>query len=301
MEEFNFSESINGIWDKLAAWLDAFFLGLPNFILAVIVFILFLIIAKYAAKVFDRLLRLRVRQDSIREITVKVLKVIIIIIGFVVALGLLNLNTVLTSILAGAGVVGLAIGLALQGTLNNTFSGVILSFLPELQIGDWIETNGYAGIVREINLRSIVIQEADNNYVVIPNGKIIDEPFKNYSRTVRSRVMLDCGVAYDSDLEFVQNLTIKTMEEIFPQRGNEEVEFMYNEFADSSINFVVRFWTDVTKRKDILVATNKAIIALKKAFDQNDINIPFPIRTIDFTNKLSINKQEAGIKPEAEE
>jgi small conductance mechanosensitive channel len=293
LEEFNFNESINGIWEKLAAWLDSMILGLPNFLLAVIVFILFVLIAKYAAKIFDRLLRLRVRQDSIREITVKVLKVIIIIIGFVVALGLLNLSTVLTSILAGAGVVGLAIGLALQGTLNNTFSGVILSFLPELQIGDWIETNGYAGIVREINLRSIVIQEADNNYVVIPNGKIIDEPFKNYSRTVRSRIMLDCGVAYNSDLEFVQDLTIKTMAELFPQRGNEEVEFMYNEFADSSINFVVRFWADVTKRKDILVAKNKAIIALKKAFDQNDINIPFPIRTIDFTNKLSINKPEA--------
>lgn len=273
--------------------MDSIILGLPNFLVAVIVFVIFLFIAKYAAKVFDKLLRLRVRQDSIREITVKVLKVIIVIIGFVVALGLLNLNTVLTSILAGAGVVGLAIGLALQGTLNNTFSGVILSFLPELQIGDWIETNNYAGIVREINLRSIVIQESDNNYVVIPNGKIIDEPFKNYSRTVRSRVMLDCGVAYNSDLEFVQSLSIKTMEELFPQRGNEEVEFMYKEFGDSSINFVVRFWADVTKQRDILVAKNKAIIELKKAFDQHDINIPFPIRTIDFTNKLSINKPEA--------
>lgn len=274
----------------MAAWLDSLILNLPNFILAVIVFILFLIAAKYIAKVVDRVFLRRIRQDSIRQITLKVLKVVIIIIGFVVALGLLNLSTVLTSILAGAGVVGLAIGLALQGTLNNTFSGVILSFLPELQIGDWIETNGFAGMVTEINLRSIIIKEADNNYVVIPNSKLIEEPFKNYSRTTRSRVVLDCGVAYDSNLEFVQGLTIETMEKIFPQRGNEEVEFMYQEFADSSINFVVRFWTDVTKRRDILIAKNKAIIALKKAFDENDINIPFPIRTIDFTNKLSINK-----------
>ena len=276
----------------MAAWLDSLILNLPNFILAVIVFILFLIAAKYIAKVVDRVFLRRIRQDSIRQITLKVLKVVIIIIGFVVALGLLNLSTVLTSILAGAGVVGLAIGLALQGTLNNTFSGVILSFLPELQIGDWIETNGFAGMVTEINLRSIIIKEADNNYVVIPNSKLIEEPFKNYSRTTRSRVVLDCGVAYDSNLEFVQGLTIETMEKIFPQRGNEEVEFMYQEFADSSINFVVRFWTDVTKRRDILIAKNKAIIALKKAFDENDINIPFPIRTIDFTNKLSINKPE---------
>jgi len=291
LEEFDINESLNNLWGKLAAWLDALIVGLPNFITAALVFILFLIIAKYASRVINKLLKFKVRQDSIREITVKVFKVIIILIGFFVALGILNLNTVLTSVLAGAGVVGLAIGLALQGTLNNTFSGVILSFLPELQIGDWIETNGFAGIVSEINLRSIIIKEADNNYVVIPNSKLIEEPFKNFSRTTRSRVMLDCGVAYNSNLEFVQDLTIQTMEKLFPQRGNEEVEFMYKEFADSSINFVVRFWTDVTKNRDILIAKNKAIIALKKAFDENNINIPFPIRTIDFTNKLSIDKQ----------
>lgn len=290
MKEFNFSESVKGLWNKLAEWLDSIILGLPNFILAILVFIIFVIIAKYAAKGLDNLLRYKVRQDSIRHITTKVFKVIVILVGFFIALNVLNLDTLLTSVLAGAGVVGLAIGLALQGTLNNTFSGVILSFLPELQIGDWIETNGYAGFVTEINLRSFVIKEADNNYVVIPNSKLIEEPFKNFSRTPRSRVMLDCGVAYDSDLELVQSLTIKTMQELFPQTGNEEVEFMYNEFADSSINFVVRFWTDVVKRKDILVAKNQAIIALKKAFDEHDINIPFPIRTIDFTNKLSINK-----------
>lgn len=290
MEDFNFNESVRGLWNKLAEWLDSLILGLPNFILAILVFIIFLLIARYASKVLDNLLKYKVRQDSIRHITTKVFKVIIVLIGFFIALNVLNLDTLLTSVLAGAGVVGLAIGLALQGTLNNTFSGVILSFLPELQIGDWIETNGYSGFVTEINLRSFVIKEADNNFVVIPNSKLIEEPFKNFSRTTRSRVMLDCGIAYDSDLELVQKLTIETMQRLFPQSGNEEVEFMYNEFADSSINFVVRFWTDVVKRKDILVAKNKAIIALKKTFDEHDINIPFPIRTIDFTNKLSINK-----------
>lgn len=292
MEEFSLSKSLNNLWEKLAEWMDSLILGLPNFILAVIVFILFVIIAKYAAKIVDRLLRFKVKQDSIREITVKVLKVVIILVGFFIALGLLNLDKILTSVLAGAGVVGLAIGLALQGTLNNTFSGVILSFIPELQIGDWIETEGYAGFVKDITLRSVVIKEADNNYVVIPNSKLIEGPFKNYSRTRRSRVMLNCGVAYNSNLEFVQELTKKTMAELFPQNGQEEIEFMFEEFADSSINFVVRFWVDVSKKKDVLVAKNRAIIGLKKVFDEHNINIPFPIRTIDFTNKLSINKPE---------
>ena len=290
LKNFDLNESIKGIWDKMGSWLDSLILNLPNFILAVIVFMLFVYIAKLAAKFADRLLRKKGSQASIRQITTKVVKLLVILIGFFVALGLLNLDKVLTSVLAGAGVVGLAIGLALQGTLNNTFSGVIISFLPELQIGDWVVTNGYAGEVVEINLRNIVVKESDNNYVMIPNSKIIEEPFKNFTRTARSRVMINCGIGYSSDLEFVQKLTTETMQDLFPQRGNEEVEFMYEAFGDSSINFVVRFWTDVTRNKDVLVAKNKGIIAIKKAFDQNGINIPFPIRTIDFTNPLSLNE-----------
>ncbi|APG59258.1 mechanosensitive ion channel family protein [Christiangramia salexigens] len=292
MQEFDVQDSIKGIWDKLGGWLDSIILGLPNFLVAVLVFILFIFIAKYVGKIFDRLFRKQIKQDSIRLMTVKVIKAIVILIGFFIALGLLNLDKVLTSVLAGAGVVGLAIGLALQGTLNNTFSGLILSFLPELQIGDWVETNGYAGSVSEINLRNIVIKQSDNNYVVIPNSKIVEEPFKNYSRTKRSRVFVNCGVGYESDLEMVRDLTLDLIREKFPQQSNEEVEFMYQEFGDSSINFVVRFWADVSKNRDILIAQNKAIIAIKKAFDEKDINIPFPIRTIDFSNKLSLNKGE---------
>jgi len=274
----------------MAEWLDALILNLPNFILAILVFALFIFIAKYTAKLIDRLLRAKGSQGSIRQITTKVIKVVIILIGFFVALGLLNLDKVLTTVLASAGVVGLAIGLALQGTLNNTFSGVFLSFLPQLQIGDWIDTNGYSGEVIEVSLRNIIIKEADNNFVVIPNAKIIEQPFKNFSRTPRSRVMLDCGVAYNSNLEMVETLTKDTIAKLFPPRENEEVEFMYQKFGDSSINFVVRFWTDVSNIRDVLLAKNKAIITLKKAFDKNNINIPFPIRTIDFSNNLSVDK-----------
>ena len=290
MQEFNLQDSVKGIWDKLEGWLDTIILGLPNFLLAVVVFIIFIFIAKYVGKIFDKIFARSIKQDSIRQMATKVIKAIVILIGFFIALGLLNLDTVLTSVLGAAGVVGLAIGLALQGTLNNTFSGLILSFLPELQIGDWVETNGFAGSVMEINLRNIVIKQSDNNYVIIPNGKIIEEPFKNFTRTARSRVFVNCGVGYSSDLEMVRELTIKTIEDIFPQRGNEEVELMFQEFGDSSINYVLRFWTDVTKNRDILIAQNTAIIAIKKAYDAKGINIPFPIRTIDFTNKLSVNK-----------
>ena len=223
-----------------------------------------------------------VKQDSIKVMAGQTAFAITVLIGFFIALGIMDLDKVLTSVLAGAGVVGLAIGLALQGTLNNTFSGVILSFMPKLQLGDWVESNDYSGIVEDITLRNVTIRQADNNYVIIPNANIVDSPFKNWSQTNRSRVFLSCGVGYESDLEAVKKLTIETLTNEFEQQSNEDIEFFYEGFGDSSINFVARFWAPVTKRKDMLVAQDRAIIAIKKAFDAHDINIPFPIRTLDF-------------------
>ena len=268
--------------DKLQGWIDAIILKLPNLVVAVLVVILFWIIAKYASKLVRNVLMRHVKQDSIKVMAGKISFAITILIGFFLALGIMELDKVLTTILAGAGVVGLAVGLALQGTLSNTFSGVMLSFLPRIELGDWVETNGYAGFVEDINLRSVIIKEADNNYVMVPNSKIVDSPFKNYSQTKRSRVFINCGVGYESNLEQVEELTIKTLAEHFKNGDGEDIEFYYQEFGDSSINFVVRFWIDASKKKDVLTAQNIAIKAIKRAFDANDINIPFPIRTLDF-------------------
>ncbi|MGM0635179.1 MAG: mechanosensitive ion channel family protein [Bacteroidota bacterium] len=283
--------------DKIDNWVDSVILNLPNFILAIISFIIFLVIAKYLGQALDKIIKKTKAQDSIRVVSVKVFRVIIVLIGFFLALGILNLDKVLTSILGAAGVLGLAIGLALQGTLNNTFSGVILSFLPKIQIGDWIETNDHSGRIIDINLRSVVLQTVDQNILVIPNSKIVDTPFKNYSRSSRGRVILTCGVGYESDLERVEEITIKAVESVFEQQPGENIQFYYQEFGDSSINYVVRFWSKVRDKKDVLYAQHKAIKAIKKAYNENDINIPFPIRTLDF-DKNKFRSETLTIKNE---
>ena len=268
--------------EKLQGWGESLILKLPNFIIAILVFCTFWFLAKYVSKFVRNIMMRGVKQDSIRVMAGKTAFAITVLIGFFVALGVMDLDKVLTSVLAGAGVVGLAIGLALQGTLNNTFSGVILSFMPRLQLGDWVETNDYSGFVEDITLRNVTLKQSDNNYVIVPNASIVDSPFKNWSQTARSRVFINCGVGYESDLEAVKKLTIETLKKEFEQQDSEEIEFFYESFGDSSINFVARFWAPVTKRKDMLAAQDLAIIAIKKAFDANDINIPFPIRTLDF-------------------
>ena len=286
MQETEIVEKTEKAWSDLTTkvydWVDSIVMNLPNFIIAVLVLILFIIFAKYSSKLIDKIFRKSNAQDSIRTVSVKVFRVIIISFGIFLSLGILNLNSVLTTILGAAGVLGLAVGFALQGTLHNTFSGIIISFIPKLQIGDWIETNDYAGFVVDINLRSVIIQTVDYNLVVIPNSKIVDAPFKNFSRTPRGRIILTCGVGYESDLPKVQEITENAIKEIFDQRPGESVQFFYTEFGDSSINYQLRFWANVANQGDVYKAQHDAILAIKAAYNKNNINIPFPIRTLDF-------------------
>lgn len=272
----------NQLQINLENWADTLIGYLPNFFLAVLCLVFFFLLAKYGSKLLFKILNKTKAQESIKVISAKILRITVVLVGFFIALGILDLNKVLTTVLGAAGVISLVIGLALQGTLRNTFAGLILSFLPKIQIGDWIETNDHAGRVIDINLRSIVLQTADQNMVIIPNAKIIDSDFKNYSRTPRGRITLTCGVGYESDLDFVQKITTQAVQKEFPQRAMESIQFYYTGFENSSIDYIIRFWTDVRDQKDVYEGRHKAILAIKKAYNQNDINIPFPIRTLDF-------------------
>ncbi|WP_282122403.1 mechanosensitive ion channel family protein [Algibacter mikhailovii] len=286
------SMAFNNLIDKLQGWLSAIIQNIPNFILAITVMIASYVVARYTRKIILKLIKNRVPQQSIANIIAKISAVIVVVVGLFLALGIMNLGKMLTSLLAGAGVVGLAIGLALQGTLSNTFAGVIISFRKRIQIGNWVETNGYSGEVIDVNLKEFVLREADNNIVVIPNKMILENPLKNYSLTTRMRVFLECGVGYESDLEEVKKLTKEVIANSFDQvQSPENVEFYYTEFGDSSINYLCRFWIDAESMLEKLNAKTQAIIEIKKAYDKAGINIPFPIRTLEFNNKLSFDEK----------
>jgi small conductance mechanosensitive channel len=205
--------------------------------------------------------------------------IVIIALGFLLALGILNLDTALKSALAGAGVAGLAIGLALQGTLSDTFSGVMLAVRQVINVGDYIKTNDYEGFVEKIELRNTWIRESDNNMVVIPNKDVLEKPFKNYGLTETIRVSVECGVAYSSDLDHVMEVADHSIQKKFPQESG-QIEFYYTGFGNSAIEFKIRFWVAAIKNRTILSTHSDAIRLLKKGFDEAGITIPFPIRTL---------------------
>ncbi len=289
--KLQFQTALDGLIEKLENWFTAIVQMLPNLLIAILVLVTAYFTAKFVKKIVTKLVSKKIEQDSISNIIGKVSAIAVVVAGLLLALGILDLSKTLSSLLAGAGVVGLAIGLALQGTLSNTFAGLVLSFKQKIEIGNWVETNGFSGEVMDINLKDFTIKEADNNMVIIPNKTILENPMKNYSLTTKMRVMLECGVGYESDLEHVEQLTKQTIANVFSQvKEANEVEFYYTEFGGSSINYLCRFWIDADSALEKLRAKSTAIIEIKKAYDKENINIPFPIRTLQFDNELSLQK-----------
>jgi small conductance mechanosensitive channel len=292
-----FLEAWSKMLDKLMSWLDAIIINIPNILIAIIVFIAAIFISKYVNKLTLRILDKGKLQRSMKEVIAKLMAIITILLGLFLILGILDLSKTLNTLLAGAGVAGLAVGLALQGAMANTYSGIILSYIKFVKIGDWIESNDYEGEIINIDLRAVTLKQVDNNLVYIPNKQVVENPIKNYSKTKKSRVILNCGVGYESDLEFVKKLAIETITNYFDAvKKTDEVLFLYREFGDSAINFELRYWINSTSGLEVAKSKTEAIIQLKKAFDANNINIPFPIRTLDIPNLKYGDKEISVVK-----
>lgn len=278
-------EELQSAWgrllDKLASWLDTIIVSLPNFLVASITFIFAYWLSKNLQGYLNKILKKVIKQPSIRGLITNIFAIVVVVLGVFLALAILNLDGTLKSLLAGAGVAGLAISLALQGALSNTFSGVFIAIKDELNVGDYIESNGYAGEVSEIDLRNTKIRESDNNIVIIPNKMILENPFKNFGLTKQIRTTITCGVGYESDLEEVEKIAKTSISNLFPKQKAENIEFYYTGFGESSIDFILRFWLEGKNNVSSVDVKSKAIVAIKKSFENNNISIPYPVRTIN--------------------
>lgn len=277
-----FSESWGNLIDKLEGWFDGIVTNLPNIILAAAVMSFAFLLSSYIRKIVQKGIRKITNNDTVTGVIANIATAAFMILSLFLVLGILNLDKALTSLLAGAGVIGLAIGLALQDPMINLFSGVLMSVRDYYSVGDLVQTNGFEGKIKSINLRSTILDLADGQEVIIPNKDVLQNPLKNYSHTPRRRIEVKCGVAYNDDLEEVRDTVVRAIENNIEFMDIKPVSMYFTEFGDSSINFTVYFWQRITSQADYKAAHSKAIITIKKALDKNGFSIPFPIRTLDF-------------------
>lgn len=275
------TDAIQLVLDKLSGWLDSLILLLPNLVVAILVTLLASIVAKLVKKAVRRTMHRLTRQSRVADLVASIAGIAVLAAGVFIALGVVGADTAVTSLLAGVGIVGLALGLAFQSIASNFVAGVILLVRPPFRAGSLIETESHIGTVEEMTLRTTILRSVQGQLVHVPNSSIIQNPIINYS-TGRRRVDLSVGVSYGDDLETVQRVTIDAVRTVPIRDPEQEVELFYEGFGDSAINLVVRFWISFERQADFMTARAEAVKRIKQAYDEHDITIPFPIRTLDF-------------------
>ncbi|MBG59026.1 MAG: mechanosensitive ion channel protein MscS [Peredibacter sp.] len=268
--------------NKIEGWIEGFIAGLPNFIVAIVVILLSFLIAKGVRKLSSKLVDKVTHNKAVGRLLQTLIYLTVVFSGIFVALGILNLDKTVTSLLAGAGVIGLALGFAFQEIAANFIAGILIAFRKPFSIGDLVEMGQYYGKVTNMNMRTTTITTLQGLDAIIPNKKMFTEAFMNYTSNNERRMDLGVGVSYGDDLEKVEEVTISCLEKIEDRDTSKDIEFFYTDFGASSINFDVRVWLKFREEKDFLRIRHKAVKEIKKAFDDNDIDIPFPIRTLNF-------------------
>lgn len=185
-----------------------------------------------------------------------------------------------TSFVAVLGAASLAVGLALQGSLANFAGGVLIVIFKPFKVGDWVLIQGYEGIVSEIQIFNTIITTLDNKTLVLPNGIVSNGHVLNFFNLPERRIDMIFGVSYTDDLDKTRNVikgVFDANEKIL--RGKPQYEYLIAvvDLADSSVNFEIRVWCKTEDYWDVYFALKED---MKKAFDKNDISIPFPQRDI---------------------
>lgn len=280
------SSTLNNAYElminKISGWLQTFIEMLPNLGMAILVFIIFLLLARLSRKVVKKLFDKTSDNKAVRSLLTTIAYYVVMGIGIFFILGILNLDKTVTSLLAGVGIIGLALGFAFQDIAANFISGILLSIRKPFSIGDRVKISGYFGDVEETNLRTTVIKLGAGQMIYIPNSDVISNPIENFDQTGERRINLEVGVSYADDLDKAEELALKAIQSIDEVINKDNIDFSYYEFGGSSINFVIRFKVEYQSEGHYIKVRSKGVKAINDAFAKGGISIPFPIRTLDF-------------------
>jgi small conductance mechanosensitive channel len=242
-----------------------------NIAMAVLIFIIGRIITKIIVSLIGKIMRRAKMDEILINFILSIANGLLTLFVIVAAIDRLGVNT--TSLVALVGAAGLAIGLALQGSLQNFAAGVMLIVFQPFKNGDFIEAAGVIGSVEKISIFSTILSTPDNKEVIVPNGDIYSGTITNYSAKPTRRVDMEFGIGYEDDIHKARETIQKILDEDTRILSDPAPQILVAALADSSVNFVVRPWV---KRADYWLVKCEVTEKVKLAFDANGISIPYP-------------------------
>lgn len=277
--------------NQIQGWGRTIIEMLPNFVVAILVVIIFFLLAGVIYRVLSQVLRRFSHNETVTGILSTSVYVLVILVGIFVALGVLRLEKTVTSLLAGAGVIGIALGLAFQDIASNFIAGIFIAFMKPFKVGDIVQVDNTLGQIRRIDIRTTSVMTFDDLELMIPNKDMFTKTITNYTTTPRRRLDIVAGVSYADDLRKVKKVVTEVLESVI-HRTSDPVTFGFTGFGDSSINFKASVWVIYPGDGNFDRACDDAIIKMKDAFDREGISFPFPTRTLDFGIKGGVSLRE---------
>ncbi|WP_312284930.1 small-conductance mechanosensitive channel MscS [Yokenella regensburgei] len=271
MEDLNVVDSINNAGGWLVRNQELLLSYAVNIVAALAIVIVGMIAARIISNTINRLMVARKIDATVADFLAALVRYAIIAFTLIAALGRVGVQT--ASVIAVLGAAGLAVGLALQGSLSNLAAGVLLVMFRPFRAGEYVDLGGVAGTVLNVQIFSTTMRTVDGKIVVIPNGKIIAGNIINFSREPVRRNEFIIGVAYETDIDKVKALVMQILQSDDRILKDREMTVRLNELGASSINFVIRAWS---KSSDLQAVYWDVLEHIKRDFDANGISFPYP-------------------------
>jgi len=255
---------------------------LPQLVISLVILFMTYGFAKLAKHIVKSLLKRTYLRPSLVELLVLFASLTIWLIGIMISAIIAFPDLTPTKMLAGLGIGSVAIGFAFKDIFENFLAGIIILVRREMRIGDFVECEGYEGRVEAILVRETHIRKTDGELVILPNSMLFKNPLTIRTALEERRTTIICGVAYGEDVDEARSVIKQAVTDCKTVISDSRpVEIFANEFADSSINFEVTWWTG-SKPLDIRESRDEVVAAVKSALDEAGIEIPFPYRTLTF-------------------
>ncbi|MFC7020585.1 MULTISPECIES: mechanosensitive ion channel family protein [Haloarcula] len=284
----------------IAEFLDGFGVPAATAIASAIVFVVAFVAIYVLGKVVviplvDRSLESRDLDAHARKPLKKLTSIVMLFVAVSVAFGLAEFGNFLQSLATIAAAATLAIGFAMQDVLKNFVAGIFIYTDKPFRIGDWIEWDGNSGIVEDISLRVSRVRTFDNELLTVPNSNLTDGVIKNPVAKEQLRLKFVFGIGYDDDIDKATEIIIEEAEANEGIMEDPAPSVRLVELGDSSVGLQSRVWIDDPSRADFVKTRGEYVQAVKQRFDEEDINIPYPNRTIG--GGLELSNVEGLVEP----
>jgi small conductance mechanosensitive channel len=275
-------DTLQAIWEMLRGRAQGIADILPELFVALIVFCLFLLVARLVAAGVRAGTRRVERRHSLGVVLARLVQWAIGLFGLLVAVTIVFPSFTPGNLIQVLGIGSVAIGFAFRDVLQNFLSGILLLLSEPFRVGDQIVYGSFEGTVEEIQTRATFLRTYDGRRIVIPNARLFTEPVLVNTAFAERRVECDIGIGMGDDIGRARNLMLETLRGLEGVLPEPAPEVLVISLADSSVKLRTRWWTTPPRRKDLLESQDQVLTALKQALQESGIDLPFPTQQILF-------------------